>query len=399
VPKKIIVTEAGGFVGRQIVPRLVKAGCQLLLVGSTPSALTTLFPGIPSCSYGEIAEYGQGFDSVLHFSVLNNDASSSEADFNRANVDLMLETLNAAKQAGIKMFINMSSFHVFKSMTTPYTKSKRAVLEILEQENDIKVVNIFLPAVHGDDVSGKLGLVKKLPNFLRPIVFKFLTALMPTVHIEKVAEFVLQVPENAPRSVMLFDDQDKNMFYVAGKFAIDWLFALSVIFFAGWLLLLVWILVRIDSKGPGIFAQQRVGKHGISFVCYKFRTMKAGTRQAGTHELTTESITKIGLYLRKTKIDELPQVLNILKGQISLVGPRPGLPVQAELTAARAARGVFEVLPGITGLAQTLGVDMSDPERLAELDSRYIAQRGLIPDIGIIFATFLGRGQGDKIRT
>ena len=177
------------------------------------------------------------------------------------------------------------------------------------------------------------------------------------------------------------------------------MFCIAVIVFAGWILAIVWILVRLGSPGPGIFAQERVGKHGKTFVCYKFRTMKTGTRQAGTHELSADAITGVGAFLRKTKIDELPQVLNILRGELSLVGPRPGLPVQTRLTEARAAQGVFNVLPGITGLAQIQGIDMSDPERLAEVDARYIAQRGLLLDIKIIIATFLGRGQGDKVKS
>ena len=126
--------------------------------------------------------------------------------------------------------------------------------------------------------------------------------------------------------------------------------------------------------------------------------MKTGTKQAGTHEMTADAITGIGKFLRKTKIDELPQVWNILRGELSLVGPRPGLPIQTKLTEERQAHDVFSVLPGITGLAQINGVDMSDPERLARIDAQYIAQRGLLTDLKIIVATFLGRGQGDKVR-
>jgi lipopolysaccharide/colanic/teichoic acid biosynthesis glycosyltransferase len=114
--------------------------------------------------------------------------------------------------------------------------------------------------------------------------------------------------------------------------------------------------------------------------------------------MTADAITGVGAFLRKTKIDELPQVWNILRGELSLVGPRPGLPVQTKLTDERQAHGVFSVLPGITGLAQINGVDMSDPERLARMDAHYIAQRGLLLDLKIILATFLGRGQGDKVR-
>lgn len=189
------------------------------------------------------------------------------------------------------------------------------------------------------------------------------------------------------------------MVYRIGKRLIDVLFSVAVVTLAGWILAIVWVLVRLGSSGPGIFEQERVGQNGKTFICYKFRTMKAGTKQTGTHEMTADAITGIGASLRKTKIDELPQVWNILRGELSLVGPRPGLPVQAKLTEERQANGVFSVLPGITGLAQINGVDMSDPERLARMDAQYIAQRGLLLDLKIVLATFLGRGQEDKVRT
>jgi len=229
-------------------------------------------------------------------------------------------------------------------------------------------------------------------------VLGFLTALVPTVHVNELASFLTADFDTAPQTVFLASNQNQNTFYRIGKRLIDVLFCTAVLVMAGWGLVIVWVLVRLGSRGPGIFSQKRIGKNGKTFVCYKFRTMKPGTPQAGTHELTADAITGIGSFLRKTKIDELPQVWNILRGELSLVGPRPGLPVQKELAAIRSALGIFDVLPGITGLAQINGIDMSDPQRLAEVDARYIAQRGLLPDIKIIIATFLGRGQGDKIR-
>lgn len=398
MPKKMIITGASGFIGRQIVPRLVSAGFELLLVGRNPDKLSELFPSVKNCGYSSLAETGQGFDLLLHLAVLNNNALSKADEFQEVNVDLLEQTLAAAKQAGVSRFVNVTTFHALDEHSTEYARSKRAALDILNAEKNIEITNIFLPAVYGDEFAGRLAVVKKAPAFMRPAVLTFLNALLPTVHVDEIARVLATDFSANPQSILLANSQDKNKIYKIGKRLIDVLFALSVILFAGWALAIVWILVRLGSPGPGIFAQERVGQNGKTFTCYKFRTMKAGTKQAGTHEMTADAVTGIGAFLRKTKIDELPQVWNILRGELSLVGPRPGLPVQTKLTEERQAYGVFSVLPGITGLAQINGVDMSDPERLARMDAQYIAQRGLLLDLKIVLATFLGRGQGDKVR-
>lgn len=165
----------------------------------------------------------------------------------------------------------------------------------------------------------------------------------------------------------------------------------------------VWIicilLVRLGSRGPAIFRQVRVGQHQTPFACYKFRTMYMATENVPTHEVSHASITPLGQFLRRSKLDELPQLLNVVCGQMSFVGPRPCLPQQAELIECRRKLCVFDVRPGITGLAQIQGIDMSEPARLAEVDGDYVRTRSLLGDIGIMVATVLGKGQGDKVRT
>ena len=399
MPKKMIITGASGFIGRQIVPRLVSAGFELLLVGRNPDELSKLFPSVKNCGYSSLAEAGQGFELLVHLAVLNNNALSQADEFQEVNVDLLEQTLAAAKRAGVSRFVNVTTFHALDGHGSEYARSKRAALNILKAEENIEITNVFLPAVYGDEFAGKLSIVKKVPARLRPAALTFLTALLPTVHVDELARVLAADIGAKPQSILLANSQDQNVVYRIGKRLIDVLFSVAVITFAGWILAVVWVLVRMGSPGPGIFAQERVGQNGKTFICYKFRTMKAGTKQAGTHEMTADAITGIGAFLRKTKIDELPQVWNILRGELSLVGPRPGLPVQTKLTEERQAHGVFSVLPGITGLAQINGVDMSDPARLAQMDAQYIAQRGLLLDLKIILATFLGRGQGDKVRT
>jgi len=153
---------------------------------------------------------------------------------------------------------------------------------------------------------------------------------------------------------------------------------------------LVAILVSVTSRGPFLFRQERVGRDERTFICNKFRTMHQGTAQRGTHEISRDALTPAGSFLRKLKLDELPQLWNVFLGEMSLVGPRPCLPNQKTLIAERRARNVFCVPPGITGLAQIQSVDMSEPQRLAEIDQIYIRTRSFGGDLLLIFRTFFG---------
>jgi O-antigen biosynthesis protein WbqP len=169
--------------------------------------------------------------------------------------------------------------------------------------------------------------------------------------------------------------------------------ALFLLFF--WPVLLIFIIaIRFQNPGSAIFAQVRVGKQGRLFTCYKLRTMYSGTQNVPTHQVGASSVTPLGKQLRRFKIDELPQLLNVVIGDMSLVGPRPCLPSQTDLVEARRKLGVLEVLPGITGLAQVSGVDMSDALRLAEIDAQYVRTRSFLGDFKLIFATLRGQGVG-----
>lgn len=156
------------------------------------------------------------------------------------------------------------------------------------------------------------------------------------------------------------------------------------------------LIVRTTSPGPGLFRQTRLGRDCKPFTLYKIRTMYRGTRDAATHEVSEAQVTTLGRWLRRVKLDELPQLWNVLRGDMSLVGPRPCLPVQSELIAARLAKGVFSVRPGVTGLAQVRGVDMSDAERLATLDAEAIAEQTLAGDLMLLWMTVAGGGRGDR---
>ncbi|GAB1715523.1 MAG: sugar transferase [Nitrobacter sp.] len=166
----------------------------------------------------------------------------------------------------------------------------------------------------------------------------------------------------------------------------------------GWLIVLLIVVVRLSSPGPGLFVQERVGRTRKNFVCYKLRTMYVETPSAATHHTSLSAVTGPGRLLRRFKVDELPQLWNVLKGDMSFVGPRPCLPIQRELIDERQKRGVFDLRPGITGLAQVQGIDMSQPERLAEMDATYKREQSFVFDLRLIAQTMMGRGIGDRIR-
>jgi O-antigen biosynthesis protein WbqP len=160
---------------------------------------------------------------------------------------------------------------------------------------------------------------------------------------------------------------------------------------------IVSILIRRGSPGPGLLRQTRVGRDERLFTCLKLRTMYTDTPDRPSHEVGRVAVTPIGAVLRRTKLDELPQLINILRGEMSFVGPRPCLPTQIALVEARRRHGVSHLRPGITGVSQVVGVDMSDPERLAVLDATYLNQMGVTRDLQLIIRTVLGSGRGDRV--
>ena len=177
----------------------------------------------------------------------------------------------------------------------------------------------------------------------------------------------------------------------------DFVLALLGLAFGSPVLLIIYIVGLFDTGSP-FFCQERVGKNKRPFTLVKFRTMQVNTASVASHLASSSSITPLGGFLRKTKLDELPQLWNVLKGEMSLVGPRPNLFNQEELIAARDRLGVYDVLPGITGLAQVSDIDMSTPELLAETDNQMIKSLTVRDYFKYIFITATGRGRGDRVR-
>ena len=166
----------------------------------------------------------------------------------------------------------------------------------------------------------------------------------------------------------------------------DFLFSLLGLIFLLPFLVFVFFICLFDNGSP-LFIQKRVGYNLKSFSLIKFRTMPIGVRSAGTHLIKNIQLSSLGYFLRRTKIDEIPQLLNVLFGAMSLVGPRPCLLNQRKLISERKKRGVFNVKPGITGLAQISGINMKTPTLLAKTDQKMIKNMSLYNYFYYIFKT------------
>ena len=178
--------------------------------------------------------------------------------------------------------------------------------------------------------------------------------------------------------------------------ALDVLLSAAGLVLASPLLAVLFLLGLLDTGSP-LFRQVRVGRNGQPFTLLKFRTMRVTTASVASHLADPSAVTPYGRFLRRVKLDELPQLWNVLRGEMSLVGPRPCLFSQEELVQERQRLGVFEARPGITGLAQLSGIDMSTPRLLAETDARMLRELTLGAYLRYILQTIRGGGAGDVV--
>jgi len=171
----------------------------------------------------------------------------------------------------------------------------------------------------------------------------------------------------------------------------DIVFAITALLVLGIPMLIIALLVKITSKGPIFYKSDRIGRNNIVFSMYKFRTMKTGTPPVATHLLYNPEnyLTPMGNVLRKTSIDEIPQLINIIKGDMSFVGPRPALFNQDDLISLRTEKSIHELKPGLTGWAQVNGRDEPPIPKKVELDAYYMTNQSLLLDLRILFLTLL----------
>lgn len=395
---RFVITGATGFIGQQLVPALNALGHELVLVGRDKQALDSIYPDQNNIGYDDLIAHAKDIDALIHLAVMNNNKEGELATFRKANVDLLQTIIDACRSANIPTLIYPSSVQAGMAKT-PYAVSKSEAEQVLSQVDDLKVVTLRLPIVYADNAySGKLSFLNHLPSALHGPLLGTLQTIKPVVHIDRI---ITAVEENATtdQSIdkIIANPQRENLLYRFTRKLIDIGFSLSILILLWWLMIILSIAIKLGSDGPAIFAQTRIGKYGKEFTCLKFRTMALGTKSAATHEVGASNVTKIGHFLRKTKLDELPQIFNILKNEMSLIGARPCLPVQTTLINERQKRNVLNDLPGITGWSQVQGVDMSKPIKLAKMDAEYIGRQSLLLDLKIILATATGKGIGDRV--
>ena len=184
------------------------------------------------------------------------------------------------------------------------------------------------------------------------------------------------------------------------KRVFDFFMSLIAIIILSPVILIVALAVKFTSPGPMLFKQRRIGKDNIEFEIYKFRTMRIDTPNVPTHLLENPDqwITPVGKFLRKTSLDELPQLFNILKGEMSIVGPRPALYNQSDLRDMRTAVGVHKLTPGLTGWAQINGRDEIPLSLKVRFDKEYLDRKSFLFDIKIIFMTVLSVLKSDGVQ-
>ena len=388
----IVISGATGFVAGEIAGRL---GVEHKLIGLSRGAASTP-PGFEAVmTYEAFFAHPPEFDVLVNCAVANTNANVSDQEIHAVNVDLALRLAGQAAVSGASV-VQLSSIHALDPGNgSAYADSKRQLSTKLAEGAHAHVCEVFLGTVYGDRFAGKLRVLNNLPGGVADIARLVLGAVKPVVNVDALTSLIMDVAsgDHPDGPVILTDSLSGNITYRLFRSVLNWSVCLGVLVVFSWFLLLTAIAVRLGSPGPAIFKQDRYGRGGRIFTCYKFRTMKTGTAHVGSHLAPRDSVTRVGRFLRASKVDELPQCVNIVRGEMELLGPRPCLPSQSEVIAERETRGVNDAVPGITGYAQVRKIDMSEPERLAMADAEYLKLRCILLDLRIILQTFgLARG-------
>ena len=385
---KIAVSGASGSVGRNLIPLLVQAGHTLLLISRDSAKVAGQFPGLAVASSATWEKDARDYDIFLHLAVRNNDQAGSLDEFMEANANVTSTFAEGARRAGISRFIYPSTVQaLMPDASSPYARSKIAGEEAARMSFSSHVEVLYLGLVYGENFSGKLSLLDGFPQPVASFVFSLVSALKPTTSAQQLVRYLsLPRPVGVDHSSILTEPKSQNVTYRVWQALLGGVFVLAVSLLSP-LLFVMWVLIVIEGGRPGIFTQERRGFGNTVFNCVKLRTMRNGTGSRGSHLVDSDAVTKVGRILRRLKVDELPQAWNVVRGEMALIGPRPCLPNQEEVIAARQSRDVVNNLPGLTGWAQVNGVDMSEPETLATYDAQYLGLQSVSFDLRIIRGT------------
>jgi lipopolysaccharide/colanic/teichoic acid biosynthesis glycosyltransferase len=394
-----LLIGGSGFIGTQISRHLIDQGHTVTVVSARTLTRSDLALGkIPSL-VADIA----GVDAVVMLSVINNDSDAAEAEVWWINVDLPLALLlEFSKYSKVPFFLFGSTHADDLRKTDLYSRTKMRLFQEVKRLSHYPSAFYIIPPVYGRQFVKKMSKIDVLPVFVRSIIVTIIGAFFPIIHSNLIANQINQDLTEFRKSRLplvrrLSDDQNRNPVFMFTTRLFDMLIAISILLVFGWLMVLIATSVKATSSGPVLFRQRRVGIGGSEFECLKFRTMAVGTRNLPTHQVSNDATTTIGKILRKYKLDELPQAINILRNDMSWIGPRPCLPSQSELIAERHKLGVFAVKPGITGLSQIRGIDMSDPKKLARSDAEFLQKRSILLYLKITVQTITGSGRGDRL--
>ena len=383
----IVAIVGFGFIGRQLADYLVEKGYKVKVVTSFP--IESYDSGLAYFSYKDLKEVIASADAVINCAVLNNNGMLSEVNIDRINVALPILLARYSRKYNAR-FICLSSYHAINPFVmTRYAISKRKALVRLNHFDD--VISLVCPFVTNTHHKYPKGILFRLYRYIRSLApFR---AVVPSVSVSVVGTNIIDLMKAQPtptHKVHIIDSgAENNFYYRLARLVLNCVFACITLTVLLVLLPVLLPIIRHQSRGSFIYKQERLGRFKSLFSIYKLRTMDVSTVSIGSHLVPASSITSIGRVLRISKLDEFPQAINVIKGDLFLVGPRPCLASQSKLITARDKENVYDQKPGITGLAQVLGVTMESPKVLALFDSEYLKIKSVSFDLLIVFSTFL----------
>ena len=311
---KIVITGATGNIGKELVTHLKKQGHQLILTGRDKNKLekrlgNIIGKNIKCVTHDTWHQHAEDYDALVHLATHNNDQKTNLDEFRKANITYLQDVVKEMRNAGIIKIIYFTSIHASDSnKSDAYSVTKREAEDWLVSQDQLEIIKFRLPAILTKHTQGNLRYTNRLPDFLQPFGLNISKCLRPAADMNTVIlamENVLEKKLVNKSEHLVSDRQMNNPIYNIIAKLMDYGVGISVLLvLSWWLMVIIWLVVRLTSKGPGIFAQERVGKNRKVFLCYKFRTMQVGTVQAGTHQVSASSITSVGKFLRKTHLDE-----------------------------------------------------------------------------------------------